>query len=327
MLILFGKPRVHEEHWVQVEHRVQQVQDPSDIVWQYLYTMKLNKLKEQEDEPIPSDIPSDEETKINTYIDEINKTINKWKSRTSFDTEQIPEGKFSYGTIFNSAETPKIIEIGISFTPNMDPKPVIPRTLLAKCIEILHDGLIKINPNIVNYPTQILDEYEVTFYAVNIFPAEGIFNLSGYIPRPLYNTKVVAPIKLDWILNDIHSVMAHYTFNEGDLPTFSDDYSPAMYKVINRSKTIFMALRKGTWKGHKYDLGPFIPSNLVVHQETLEYSLESRVIHPHFYISYGSYGKETLDGEPLNHVLHAEIKNEFLEYIQSRFKQFEIKYN
>ena len=291
--------------------------------------MKLSKLKrlnEVEDEPIPSDIPSDEETKNFSYINEINKTINKWKSRTSFETEHIPEGKFSYGTIFTPEETPKMIEIGISFTPVMDPKPVIPRTLLARCIELLHHGLKKINPDIVNYPTQILDEYEVTFYAVNVFPSEGIFNLSSYIPRPLYNTKVVAPTKLDRILNDVHSVMAHYTFNEGDLPTFSDDYSPAMSKVIRRCKTIFMALQKGKWKGHTYDLGPFIPSNLVVHQETLEYSLENRVIHPHFYISYGSYGKETMDGEPINHVLHAEIKDEFLEYIQSRFKQFEIKY-
>ena len=293
--------------------------------------MKLSKLKglnEVEDEPIPSDIPSDEETQKISYVDEINKTIEKWKRELIFSSsiETLPEGKVNSGIIFSPQETPKMIEIGLSYTPNMDPKPVIPRTLLANCIESLYQRLKRINPDIANYPTQILLDYEVTFYAVNVFPGEGVFNLSSFIPRPLYNTKVVAPTKLDRVLNDIHSVMAHYTFNEGDLPTFSDDYSLAMSKAIRRSKTIFTALQKGTWKGHKYDLGPFIPNNLVVHQETSEYSLENRVIHPHFRFSYSNGGRETIDGEKINNVTHEEYKDEFLEHISSRFRQFEIKY-
>lgn len=297
--------------------------------------MKLSNLFEQEDEQIPSDIPSDEETVFNRAYEKINQTIQRWNKRNMFHKEfTIPEGIVRINTIFE----PKIIltsgvsgtiELGITFDPNMDPKPVIPTYLLAKSMEVFIDDLKEINPDMFNkpslYPQEVLNDYDVTIYSVSIFPGEGIIHLSEYIPRSTFNIKTKKPMKFGDILFSRSLLLSHYMINENDLPRFDDQYSLAMDKITRRCKTIYMALQKGTFRGLPYQLPKFNPSNVVVHQDRDRFSMDNKVIYPDFSVRI-STGWGTLNGEPINQVLPVELQDSFNEYIRNRFLQFGVKY-
>jgi hypothetical protein len=295
--------------------------------------MKLSNLFEQEDEQVPSDNLPEEETVKNRAYEKINQTIQRWNKRNMFHKEfTIPEGIVRINTIFES----KIgiqegkIELGITFVPNMDPKPVIPTYLLAKSMEVLIDDLKEINPDMYNkpslYPQEVLNNYEVTIYSVSIFPGEGIIHLSEYIPRATFNMKTKTPIKFGDILFSRSLLLSHYMINENDIPRFDDQYSLAMEKITRRSKTIYTALQKGTFRGLPYQLPKFNPSNVVVHQNRDRFSMDNKVIHPDFSVSISS-GWMTLNGEKINEVLPVELQDSFVEYIRNRFKHFDIKFS
>jgi len=302
-----------------------------NMVWQYLYDMKLSNLFEQEDEQVPSDNLPEEETVKNRAYEKINQTIQRWNKRNMFHKEfTIPEGIVRINTIFESKIGPRKIELGITFVPNMDPTPVIPTYLLAKSMEVLIDDLKEINPDMYNkpslYPIEVLNDYEVTIYSVSIFPGEGIIHLSEYIPRATFNMKTKTPIKFGDILFSRSLLLSHYMIDENDLPRFDDQYSLAMEKITRRSKTIYTALQKGTFRGLPYQLPKFNPSNVVVHQNRDRFSMDNKVIHPDFSVSISS-GWMTLNGEKINEVLPVELQDSFMEYIRNRFKHFDIKFS
>jgi len=294
--------------------------------------MKLSNLFEQEDEQVPSDNLPEEDTVENRAYEKINQTIQRWNKRNAFHKEfTIPEGIVRINTIFES----KIgiqegkIELGITFVPNMDPKPVIPTYLLAKSMEVLIDDLKEINPDMYNkpsvYPQEVLNDYEVTIYSVSIFPGEGIIHLSEYMPRATFNMKTKTPMKFGEILFSRSLLLSHYMIDENDLPRFDDQYSLAMEKITRRSKTIYTALQKGTFRGLPYELPKFNSSNVVVHQDRDRFSMDTKVIHPDFSVSI-STGYTILNGERINEVLPVELQDAFNEYIRDRFKHFDIKF-
>ena len=294
--------------------------------------MKLSKLFEQEDEQVPSDNLPEEDTVENRAYEKINQTIQRWNKRNAFHKEfTIPEGIVRINTIFES----KIgiqegkIELGITFVPNMDPTPVIPTYLLAKSMEVLIDDLKEINPDMYNkpsvYPQEVLNDYEVTIYSVSIFPGEGIIHLSEYMPRATFNMKTKTPMKFGEILFSRSLLLSHYMIDENDLPRFDDQYSLAMEKITRRSKTIYTALQKGTFRGLPYELPKFNSSNVVVHQDRDRFSMDTKVIHPDFSVSI-STGYTILNGERINEVLPVELQDAFNEYIRDRFKHFDIKF-
>jgi hypothetical protein len=161
---------------------------------------------------------------------------------------------------------------------------------------------------------------------VNIYPSEGIINLFDFIQRNLYNMKVKNPRHFGDLLRNRTYLLNHYTFDEGVIPRFSDNYSKQMEKAIRRCKAVFRSFEKGTWNGHKYELTPFYLPNVVIHQEKSGYSVESGVIHPNLSITY-SGGWPILDGQKLNQVLPVQLQDDFMEYIRKRFKQFDITFS
>jgi hypothetical protein len=294
--------------------------------------MKLSKLREQEDEPIPSDIPSDEETVKNMAYEKINQTISKWNKKNLFyKSFDIPEGVVRINIAFEPKLSNKEgkIELGITFVPKMDPKPVIPRYLLAKSMEVFIDELKELNPEMLDnpsmYPHDVLNDYEVTIYSVSIFPGEGVLHLSSYMSRATYNIKAGMPQKLGILLFNKSHLLNHYMLDENDVPKFDDEYSLAMDKITRRVKTIYTALQKGTFRGLPYELPKFYPGNVVVHQENERFNLDNKVIHPDFSVSI-STGHSTLNGIKLNEVLPQELQDDFNDYMRNRFKHFDIRF-
>lgn len=296
--------------------------------------MKLSKLREQAEETIPSDIPSEEDTiKVNAR-DRINMTIKRWKREYISDKKlQIPEGMIRVSCIFDNDLVDKkdrpTIELGVTYKPNMDPKPVIPRDFVANSVDLFIEDMKKMCSDILDeslFPHEVLNEYDVSLYSVAIYPSEGIINLFDYIPRPLYNTIVRTPRKLGDLLVNRSLLLDLYTFDENVLPKFSDDYTQAMDRAIRKCKTVYTALEKGTWNGYNYSLTPFNVSSVVIHQDKSDYTVESGVLHPNFSISY-SGGWPSLNGDKINTIFPVEVQDEFTAFIKKRFKNLGINFS
>lgn len=297
--------------------------------------MKLSNLIER-DEPVRS-----EDLEKRTF-EEFNQSIKKTKGLHFIHKEiTIPEGRIHVQTIFEpipefdkNSDSYGTIEFGIDFMPNMDPKPVIPRNFLAIGIESFFNDLRDVNPDVFNKPSvyseDFLHMYTIGIFKVSIFPANGVLRLNDLIDRSVYNIKVKGQHPLSIILSK-SDLLNSYTFGENDLPTFSDDYTSYMAKLVKKARTVYKALSVGTWKGHRYQLpkSDGYMSEFTVHQDLDDYTLANKVIHPNFSVST-NFGWEFVDGVKVNDKenppLTEEELTEFRKYLKSRFKEFDIKY-
>ena len=147
---------------------------------------------------------------------------------------------------------------------------------------------------------------------------------------PTYNLRLLSPNGFGNIMFSRSHLLNVYNLIPGDLPTFADDYSSSMGKLIKKAKSVYNALKKGTWKGHTYEL--FTPHDwsgaFVVHQDKFNYNRTDKVLHPNFEITC-NFGWEIVDGKknsPEESPLSDEDQKEFRQYLKNRFKNFDIGY-
>lgn len=272
-------------------------------------------------------------------------TIFKYKKEYMFWKKiQIPEGEIHTSVdldivpyTWDRYKIDKLlgyIALRIDYFPKMDPKPVIPLNILQVIVIDLIDSLKSINPDLFNkpsiYPVDLLDCYHLKIQNITIHPDQGILQLRDYMDTPTYNLKLQTPHEFGGILLSRSYLLNAYKLNQGDLPTFSDDYSLAMGKLVKRAKSVYNALKKGTWKGHSYEL--FVPHDwnraFVVHQDKFNYNRADKVIHPNFDITC-NFGYETVDGKknsPEESPLTPDERKEFQDYLKKRFGNFNIGY-
>ena len=334
MLILFGKE--HQEHQEQV------VQDPPNIVWQYLYTMKLSKLKGlTEDDQSPN-----ENGRLPVYknaSEKFEQTLKKYSKEHLFWKKiNVPEGLIHLTLITELVPfTPDRFKEGIlgelnikiDFMPNMDPKPVIPLNILQVCMEDFMDDLLEIDPDLLDpsiYPADLLNMYHIKLMGMNVFPGNGVLHMRDYMDVPTYNLKMLSPNPFGSILFSRSHLKNVYSLVEGDLPTFDDDYTSMMNKLVKKAKTVYHALKKGTWKGHTYELDTPInwSSGVVLHQDRHEYNKLDKKIRSNFSASL-NLGWEYVDGvknSKEESVLPPEEREEFREWLKKRFEHFGIRY-
>lgn len=307
--------------------------------------MKLSKLREQ-DETIPSDIPSDnDELKSERRANEkLVQTLKKYRNNHIFwKTLKIPEGEIhSSIRIEDIPFTPERFKEGvlgeiacdIDFIPNMDSTPVIPTNLFTTCMVDFIDSLIEINPDLRDkpsiFPTKLLNMYDIKIKRVNVFPLRGVFHLKDMMENHIWNTKISAPRPLGGVLFSRSSLLSTYKLSPTDLPTFSDDYGPYMRKLLKKAHTVFLALRKGTWKGHTYELSDYDVKRggFIVHQDYNTYNKQDKVLHPEFSVT-ANFGYEIVDGirnSPSDSPLSDEEQFEFRSFLRTRFKNFGIDY-
>jgi hypothetical protein len=222
----------------------------------------------------------------------------------------------------------------IDFTPKMEPNPVIPLNILQVSVEDFIDGLLEINPDLLQkpsiYPHDLLNCYHFKIQNVTIWPSYGILHLRDYMDTPTYNLKILSPQTFGSIMFSRSHLKNVYSLVQGDLPTFADGYALAMDKLASKAKHVFQALRKGTWKGHTYELDP--PHNwrsgIVVHQDKFDYNKTDKVLHPNFHASF-NLGWELVDGvknDDVNSVLPPDERSEFRNWLRKRFEHFGLKY-
>ena len=302
--------------------------------------MRLSKLKGLTEE----DGQEDQMKKLKFASDKFIQTIHKYKKEHLFWKKiQVPEGEIhSSISVEDIPFTPERynekflgeIVCRVDFIPNMNPKPEIPLNILQVVASDFMDSLKKINPDLFNkpsiYPVDLLDMYHFKILNVSVFPAQGILHLRDYMDTPTYNLKVLNPHNFGGLLLSKSHLLNVYKLIPGDLPTFADDYSTSMSKLIKKAKHVYDALKKGTWRGHSYEL--FAPHDwakaFVVHQNKYDYNKTNKVLHPNFEITC-NFGYEVVDGvknSPSESPLSVEEQKEFREFLVKRFKQFDIAY-
>ena len=302
--------------------------------------MRLSKLKglTEEQDNIPND-------KFKFASEKFVQTIHKYKKEHMFYKKfQIPEGEVHtsvqldqvpYTFVrYNEERYLGEINLRIDFMPNMDPKPEIPLNILQVAVTDFVDSLLKINPDLMNkpsiYPPDLLDCYHLKIQNVSIFPGQGILHLRDYMDTPTYNLKLLSPNKMGGIMLSRSHLLNVYSLVPGDLPTFADGYSLAMSKLVKKARSVYNALKRGTWKGHTYEL--FEPHDwskgFVVHQDKFNYNRTDKVLHPNFEIAC-NFGYEIVDGKknsPEESPLTPDERTEFGQFLKKRFRNFDIGY-
>ena len=300
--------------------------------------MKLQNILENEDQA------GNNMDKMKYASEKFIQTLQKYKKEHLFFKKiNVPEGEI-HSTLYieDIPFTPERfnegylgdITIKIDYMPNMDPKPIIPLNILQVAVSNFMDSLLKINPDLMNkpsiFPPSLLDMYHFKISNVSVFPSQGVLSLRDYMETPTFNLKVLSPHDFGGLLLSRSYLLNAYKLNQGDLPTFSDDYSLAMSKLLKKAKTVFMGLRKGTWKGRTYEIE--IPHNwrtsFYVHQDKYNFNKEDKVLHPNFDVG-ANFGWELIDGiknSPEESPLTPDERTEFKKWLTGRFKQFGIHY-
>ena len=302
--------------------------------------MRLSKLKglTEDVDHIPND-------KWKFASEKFVQTIHKYKRENIFYKKIIiPEGTIHSTIMLDSIPYTFVryreekylgdINIRVDYMPNMDPKPEIPLNILQVVVSDFVDSLLKINPDIMNkpsvYPPDLIDCYHLKIQNVSIYPGQGILHLRDFMDAPTYNLRLLSPNKFGGIMFSRSHLLNVYGLTQGDLPTFDEGYSLAMSKLVKKAKHVYDALKKGTWKGHSYEL--FTPHDwskaFVVHQDKFNYNRLDKVLHPNFEITC-NFGWEMVDGKknsPEESPLSDEEQKEFRQYLKNRFKNFDIGY-
>lgn len=271
------------------------------------------------------------------------KTVRDHKKKHIFNQKvMVPEGEISYTV--HVEELPFTTEnlanayfgelpFYVDFTPNMDPKPVIPLNILSTCVDEFCKSLREINPDLWNkpsiYPTDLLDMFKIKFNNFTVFPKNSVLVMSHFMDTPTYNLKLKTPRKFGDLFYSKSYMLQQYNLEPGDLPTFSDDYTSTSETLLKRAKTLYKALKTGTWKGHQYQLSDSNSrSSILLYPNDMDYNKQTKRITPNFTIKL-NLGYELVDGvknSPEDSPLSEEERIEFRDFLKKRFQNFGIDY-
>lgn len=219
------------------------------------------------------------------------------------------------------------LSLGITYRPNLG-HPNIPQDYLkvpvSKVASHLKDKIF----NKKTYPREILEEYRIKIGNEVTYYSEGIVRILDreYLPAVERNS-LLLPISLYDLIYNTDQILDNYVIPNP--PKFSPDYALAMDKAVKKLKTIYMALRKGTFKGRSYELPKDIPT-VIVHQSLKSYNKEDRIIHPDFSLSITT-AYPTIDGTKETwRRINSEEDTAYLvnldNYLKKKFENFGISY-
>jgi hypothetical protein len=250
--------------------------------------------------------------------------------KMSDDLRYMKKLKFTSGTGYITYRfiSRREFEVFISY----DPDPVNP-IILPDLIKIAGDEIINIiclaknmskEELVEYYGNDVLNYFRIHIERITISVMKGILFLKDYMDNNIYNVKIERP-------NSLYELFTNenlYLLLPEQLPTFSEDYSSSMSKLIKKCKTIFTALGKGTWKGHTYSYGKFSELGITVHQKNRNYNKRDKILYPDFEITYNA-GHAFIDGEIITSntsPLNDEQKDEFKEWLETKFNHFGIDF-
>jgi hypothetical protein len=280
-------------------------------------------LEQEQDDVIP-----DQGDPVDGTIDLAKELFDKIKKDTGGFSGRIklnyPDGSSGYEELYcqdRDHNGPKKYRLGLwlYYYPN-DNTPIIPNDLFTHGIKEMINFIFEVFPEIKSYSKEVMDEFTFTLGNDTVYYKEGIMHVTNTNILPSAERNVLLGNYPLWEL--VHRtddlINTYYLENP---PKFSDDYALAMDKAIKKLKTVWMALKKGTFKGVEYEY--MSKPTYVVHQKLNNYNKETRVIYPEFSLSISS-GWARIDGKPVNQIEDKELFDEFHEFISKKFNHFGI---
>lgn len=210
------------------------------------------------------------------------------------------------------------IQIGVAYYPI---EPLCPVTMFKEPMEFFITELIKsIKETIDRTDPTILSGIDINYYGFAMYYKEGIINFTSrnYLDRADTAT-IMSDINFRDVLIDMDSALSDLVLPEEKLPKFDPSYSETMDKAIKRMKSVWMAFRKGTYKGMKYEFTR--DPTYYVHQEEQGWNPESRVLRPTFWLKINTYGYISIEGRDSD----TELKSELMEYLKKKVATFDIE--
>lgn len=172
----------------------------------------------------------------------------------------------------------------------------------------------------------------ITYNVREIFVSskEMFMSLEDYIDTTYYNTHIMKVYPLEELM-DQQNIVRHYQLDQSQVPTFSEDFSLAIDRVLKKIKSVYKGFRKGTYQGHQYEYKENNPTISIL-VESNDYNPQTKVIHPKFRVQINA-GYVWIDGKgtggfyvnPENKFTDDKFVDEFNRYIKERFLQFGIK--
>jgi hypothetical protein len=172
----------------------------------------------------------------------------------------------------------------------------------------------------------------ITYNVREIFVSskEMFMSLEDYIDTTYYNTHIMKVYPLEELM-DQQNIVRHYQLDPSQVPTFSEDFSLAIDRVLKKIKSVYKGFRKGTYQGHQYEYKENNPTISIL-VESNDYNPQTKVIHPKFRVQINA-GYVWIDGKgtggfyvnPENKFTDNKFVDEFNRYIKERFLQFGIK--
>jgi hypothetical protein len=249
----------------------------SNIVWQYLYTMKLMSILEDDNNQDQSLVDAYSRTKI---------IFGKLKQEI-YGNHRTPDGEYVFHIMsVAQSSSPAMelwgsIELQVTFKPNMD-KLTLPLDILSKSIELTMDEIRNKFPELLDESIDVLNKYDLKLFGFHVKPGDSVIGMSEIIGVALYNIKIRGFLEPFGELLMDRSRTELYKFAPIELPEFSKDYKAIHDHVLKNANIIAKVYRKGTWRGHTYDLGKVDDklNYITLHRDPQHSIIEDGVIVP-----------------------------------------------
>lgn len=285
--------------------------------------LKFKDMMEDMERP-DEGIPDGETSLANELHEKIRKAFYGFTGRIKYFME---DGTKGYVDVFTKDDpSVKDLGIGVTYYPDLQ-NPVIPQDYLVKPVSVVIDRLKEEIFKEKEYPKEVLEQFKVRMENEAVYYSEGILRLleNEVLPASERNVIKASHTLYDFIYNTDQVLQTYVIQNP---PRFSSDYVLAMDKAVKKMKTIYKALRKGTFKGKSYELKENIPT-VVVHQRFKQYNKEDRIIYPEFSLTITSTFPK-IDGKLYSYTTtndeDREYANELDEYLSKKFANFGITY-
>jgi hypothetical protein len=273
-----------------------------NIVWQQIFiNMRLTSIQEELEQ---SNVTRED------LLNQINDILY------SIKTFRVP---VTNGSVSLSISRKKLleegrIEIGVAYYPI---EPECNENMFKEPMEFFLKELFnRLDQTLKSTDPTILSGIKINYYSYVMYYKEGILN---FISRDLINRLDKVSVMSDVIFldayNNIDLALSDHVIPMDRLPRFGEGYSLAMDKAIKRIKTIYLAHKKGKFKGLPYQLtdNPV----MTVHQnQNSSWDEHSRVLLPIFDLSVSVASME-YEGD------QSELRNALIK----KFQHFGIQFN
>jgi hypothetical protein len=273
-----------------------------NIVWQQIFiNMRLIDIQEELEQ---SNVTREE------LLNQINDIIYSVK------TFRIP---VTNGSVSLSVSRKKLleegrIEIGVAYYPT---EPECNENMFKEPMEFFLKELFNtLDQTLKSTDPTILSGIKINYYGYTMYYKEGILNfISRDFITHLDKVNVMSDVNFLDAYTNLDLALSDHVIPMDRLPRFGEGYSLAMDKAIKRIKTIYLAHKKGKFKGLPYELtdNPV----MTVHQNVnSSWDEHSRVLLPIFDLSV-SVGTMEYEGD------QSELRNALIR----KFEHFGIQFN